>query len=44
MDQLLKNFQNLSAYLNVRNVIPCANGTDALQIAFMALDLNPGTR
>ena len=34
--------ENLSKYLNVKNVIPCANGTDALQIAFMALDLKPG--
>ena len=34
--------KNLSNYINVRNVIPCANGTDALQIAFMALDLKPG--
>ena len=34
--------KNLSKYLNVKNVIPCANGTDALQIAFMALDLKPG--
>ena len=33
---------NLSEYLNVKNVIPCANGTDALQIAFMALGLKPG--
>ena len=33
---------NLSKYLNVKHVIPCANGTDALQIAFMSLDLNPG--
>lgn len=33
---------NLSAYLNVRHIIPCANGTDALQIAMMALDLQPG--
>lgn len=32
----------LSAYLNARHVIPCANGTDALQIALMALDLQPG--
>ncbi len=40
---IVKQFsENLSDYLNVRNVIPCANGTDALQIAFMALDLNPG--
>lgn len=29
-------------YLDVRNVIPCANGTDALQVAMMALDLKPG--
>ncbi len=34
--------ENLSDYLKVRNVIPCANGTDALQIAFMALDLKQG--
>lgn len=33
---------NLSAYLNVEHTIPCANGTDALQIAMMALDLQPG--
>jgi UDP-2-acetamido-2-deoxy-ribo-hexuluronate aminotransferase len=33
---------NLSAYLGVKHVIPCANGTDALQIAMMALDLEPG--
>jgi len=32
----------LETYLNVSNVIPCANGTDALQIALMALDLKPG--
>jgi dTDP-4-amino-4,6-dideoxygalactose transaminase len=32
----------LSAYLGVKRVIPCANGTDALQIAMMALDLQPG--
>jgi len=29
-------------YLGVKHVIPCANGTDALQIAMMALDLKPG--
>ena len=34
--------ENLSDYLNVKNVIPCANGTDALQIAFMALGLKRG--
>lgn len=33
---------SLEAYLNVKHVIPCANGTDALQIALMALDLQPG--
>jgi UDP-2-acetamido-2-deoxy-ribo-hexuluronate aminotransferase len=32
----------LSAYTGSRHVIPCANGTDALQIALMALDLKPG--
>lgn len=34
--------QHLAAYLNVKHVIPCANGTDALQIAMMALGLQPG--
>ena len=34
--------ENLKKYLNVKYVIPCANGTDALQIAFMALGLKPG--
>src|SRR5438128_3791367 len=39
----VKAFQsNLSKYLGVKHVIPCANGTDALQIAMMALDLQPG--
>ncbi|WP_430613931.1 DegT/DnrJ/EryC1/StrS family aminotransferase [Flavobacterium sp. JP2137] len=33
---------NLEQYLGVKHVIPCANGTDALQIAMMALDLKPG--
>ena len=33
---------NLAAYHGVKHVIPCANGTDALQIAMMALDLQPG--
>lgn len=32
----------LAAYTKSRHVIPCANGTDALQIAMMALDLQPG--
>lgn len=34
--------KNLEAYLDVQHVIPCANGTDALQIALMALGLEPG--
>ena len=34
--------QNLAAFNDVKYVIPCANGTDALQIAMMALDLQPG--
>ncbi|GGK71060.1 DegT/DnrJ/EryC1/StrS family aminotransferase [Rufibacter glacialis] len=34
--------QNLAHYLQVPHVIPCANGTDALQIALMALDLPAG--
>lgn len=39
----VKAFQNeLESYLNVKHVIPCANGTDALQIAMMALGLKPG--
>ncbi|MEY3922269.1 MAG: hypothetical protein RL634_2030 [Bacteroidota bacterium] len=39
----VSDFSNhLSAYLDVKHVIPCANGTDALQIAMMALGLEPG--
>lgn len=39
----VRNFQkNLSHYLACRHVITCGNGTDALQIAFMALNLQPG--
>ena len=39
----VKEFQqDFEKYLNVKHVIPCANGTDALQIAMMALDLKPG--
>lgn len=34
--------QSLAAYLGIKHVIPCANGTDALQIAMMALGLQPG--
>jgi len=33
---------HLSDYLGVKHTIPCGNGTDALQIAMMALDLKPG--
>lgn len=39
----VKAFQaELETYLSVKHVIPCANGTDALQIAMMALGLKPG--
>lgn len=39
----VKEFQaDFEKYLDVKHVIPCANGTDALQIAMMALDLKPG--
>jgi dTDP-4-amino-4,6-dideoxygalactose transaminase len=39
----VKRFQqNLEQFLGVKHVIPCANGTDALQIAMMALDLKMG--
>lgn len=39
----VKSFSSeLEAYLGVRHVIPCANGTDALQIAMMGLGLKPG--
>lgn len=34
--------KDLASYLNVKDVIACGNGTDALQIALMALNLNPG--
>ncbi|MEX0995767.1 MAG: DegT/DnrJ/EryC1/StrS family aminotransferase [Flavobacteriaceae bacterium] len=34
--------KELEDYLDVKHVIPCANGTDALQIAMMGLDLKPG--
>lgn len=40
---IVKEFaQNLSDYMGGCHVIPCANGTDALQIALMALELKPG--
>jgi dTDP-4-amino-4,6-dideoxygalactose transaminase len=39
----VQQFQkNLETYLDVKHVIPCANGTDALQIAMMGLNLKPG--
>ena len=39
----VKGFQKeLEEYLGVKHVVPCANGTDALQIALMALGLKPG--
>ncbi len=39
----VKAFQTeLEQFLGVKHVIPCANGTDALQIAMMGLDLKPG--
>ena len=39
VQQFQKNLEN---YLDVKHVIPCANGTDALQIAMMGLNLKPG--
>ncbi|WMW78171.1 DegT/DnrJ/EryC1/StrS family aminotransferase [Flavobacterium sp. 20NA77.7] len=40
---LVHQFQaDLESYLGVKHVIPCANGTDALQIAMMGLGLQPG--
>ena len=39
----VQQFQSdLESYLKVKHVIPCANGTDALQIAMMGLGLKPG--
>ncbi|RZJ29359.1 MAG: DegT/DnrJ/EryC1/StrS family aminotransferase [Flavobacterium sp.] len=39
----VQTFQkNLEEYLGCKHVIPCANGTDALQIAMMGLNLKPG--
>ncbi len=40
--QVHKFQEELEKYLNVKHVIPCANGTDALQIAMMGLGLQPG--
>lgn len=40
---MVKQFQaDLEAYLGVKHVIPCGNGTDALQVALMSLNLKPG--
>lgn len=40
---MVQAFQkDLESYLQVKHVIPCANGTDALQIALMSLQLEPG--
>lgn len=39
----VQRFQkNLEQYLGVKHVVPCANGTDALQVSMMALGLQPG--
>ncbi|MBO4581268.1 MAG: DegT/DnrJ/EryC1/StrS family aminotransferase [Bacteroidales bacterium] len=39
----VKQFQSdLEQYLHVKHVIPCGNGTEAIQVALMALDLQPG--
>ncbi|MGB0982781.1 MAG: DegT/DnrJ/EryC1/StrS family aminotransferase, partial [Saprospiraceae bacterium] len=39
----VKSFQaSLEAYLDVNHVVPCANGTDALQVSMMAVGLKPG--
>jgi len=40
--QVVSFAENLESYLGVKHVIPCANGTDALQIAMMGLGLKPG--
>jgi len=40
--QVQKFQKDLEQYLDVKHVIPCANGTDALQIAMMGLGLAPG--
>jgi dTDP-4-amino-4,6-dideoxygalactose transaminase len=40
--QVAEFSKSLAQYLDIKHVIPCANGTDALQIAMMALGLQPG--
>jgi dTDP-4-amino-4,6-dideoxygalactose transaminase len=40
---MVKTFQEeLEKYLGIKHVIPCANGTDALQVSMMAMGLQPG--
>ncbi len=41
-DEVAKFQEELASYMNVKHVIACGNGTDALQVAMMALELNPG--
>ena len=42
--EIVDNFkENLANYLNVKTVIPCANGTDAIMASIMSLDLEPGS-
>jgi len=41
-EEVQKFTSELASYLGVKHVQTCANGTDALQIALMALDLSPG--
>lgn len=40
--EVIRFAEELSTYLGGTHVIPCANGTDALQLALMALDAEPG--
>ncbi len=42
-DEVQEFAENFAAFNNVKNVITCGSGTDALQIALMALDLKPGS-
>lgn len=43
-EQVLNFEKQLSAFLNINHVTACANGTDALQLALMALDLPKGSK
>ena len=39
----VESFSNeLANYLDIKYIVPCANGTDALQIAYQTRDLRPG--